>query len=424
MSDVAIRVENLSKVYRIGQPTPALNLGGGMVSLIRHISRGRLGRQLTHEKPNIGQRDLWALRDVSFEVPHGEVLGVIGRNGAGKSTLLKILSRITEPTGGWAEINGRVAALLQVGTGFHPELSGRENIYLNGSILGMPRSEIDRRFDEIVDFADLEKFLDTPLKAYSSGMRARLGFAVVSCLDSDVLMLDEILSVGDAFFREKSLQRMNSMVADGRTVLFVSHNTAMVQRICSQVMLLEDGRISSAGSPDDVIGNYLSRETGDEAEFVWSSEARARIPGILRPMRLTLKRENGELSNRFKTTEPVNIEYEYEVLEAVSNLHVGISLSTSKGEIFCVAWDESGGNTDLHYKRKAGRYISRCTFPADVFANVGLMVGVYSGVHGAEKTFRDPEVLNIYFDAASSLGEFGRTLIRPRLDWLTEYAGQ
>ena len=258
MSDVAIRVEGLSKQYRIGGPQASYKtLRESVVGAARAPIR-RAGRLLRGEAATDHQETIWALKDVSFEVKHGEVLGIIGRNGAGKSTLLKVLSRITAPTEGTVDLYGRVGSLLEVGTGFHPELTGRENIYLNGAILGMKRAEIDQKFDEIVAFAELEKFLDTPVKHYSSGMYVRLAFAVAAHLDPEILLVDEVLAVGDAAFQKKCLGKMGEVAGEGRTVLFVSHNMGAVENLCSRSLLLSRGSNVLDGSSQSVVDYYLT----------------------------------------------------------------------------------------------------------------------------------------------------------------------
>lgn len=254
MSDIAIRVEKLSKKYRIGR---AQQRHDTLRDALSGSWRG-LGERLRrngHERED----EIWALRDVSFEVQRGEVVGVIGRNGAGKSTLLKILSQITEPTSGRAEIHGRVGSLLEVGTGFHPELTGRENIYLSGAMLGMRRAEIERKFDEIVDFSGVEKFIDTPIKRYSSGMNVRLGFAVAAHLEPEILLVDEVLAVGDAAFQKKCLGKMGDVAREGRTVLFVSHNMAAVLSLCGQCYLIDQGLVTCGGTCEDVVAQYMQR---------------------------------------------------------------------------------------------------------------------------------------------------------------------
>jgi len=263
MSDVAIRVEGLSKQYPIGA-RPARykmlrdTLAGMIATPVRALRSGAAFRGRNGRDPKDGDQKFWALKDLSFEVRRGEVVGIIGRNGAGKSTLLKILSRITEPTTGYADVYGRIGSLLEVGTGFHPELTGRENVYLNGAILGMRRAEIDRKFDEIVTFSEVETFIDTPVKHYSSGMYLRLAFAVAAYLDPEILIVDEVLAVGDREFQKKCLGKIDDVSGQGRTVLFVSHNMSVVKSLCRRSVLLEQGQIACDGETSQVIGHYLS----------------------------------------------------------------------------------------------------------------------------------------------------------------------
>jgi len=256
MDDIAIRVESLSKQYRISGPQPRYRtLRDSLAQAVQSPWR-RVASVVEGRPPAAADQTIWALKDVSFEVRQGEVLGIIGRNGAGKSTLLKILSRITEPTEGHAEIHGRVGSLLEVGTGFHQELTGRENIYLNGAILGMKKAEIDRKFDEIVEFSGVSKFLNTPVKHYSSGMRVRLAFSVAAHLDPEVLLIDEVLAVGDAAFQKKCLGKMGEVARGGRTVLFVSHNMGAVENLCRRGLVLDQGRIAYIGSQRGAVAEY------------------------------------------------------------------------------------------------------------------------------------------------------------------------
>ena len=257
MSDIAIRVENLSKQYRIGSLQPRYKTLRGWLAEAAQTPVRRLSNVVRGKSALSADETIWALKDVSFEVKRGEVVGVIGRNGAGKTTLLKILSRITEPTGGRARIRGRVGSLLEVGTGFHPELTGRENTYLNGAILGMKRAEIERRFDEIVAFAEIEKFIDTPVKHYSSGMRVRLAFAVAAHLEPEILLVDEVLAVGDVEFQRKCLGKMGDVAGEGRTVLFVSHNMGAVHDLCHRCFWVEQGRLRLDGKETHVVSSYL-----------------------------------------------------------------------------------------------------------------------------------------------------------------------
>jgi lipopolysaccharide transport system ATP-binding protein len=254
MGNVAIETHDLAKRYMLG--TGRRGYGTLRESLVE-TTRSSLRTLARRPAPPSDEETLWALRDLSIEIEHGEVVGLIGHNGAGKSTLLKILSRITEPTSGWAEVSGRVGSLLEVGTGFHPELTGRENIFLNGSILGMRRAEIRRRFDEIVAFADIERFLDTPVKRYSSGMSVRLAFAVAAHLEPEILLVDEVLAVGDATFQRKSLGKMGEVAREGRTVVFVSHNLAIIQALCTRGILLEGGSAIADAPVADAIDRYL-----------------------------------------------------------------------------------------------------------------------------------------------------------------------
>ncbi len=282
---IAIRAEGISKRYRYGSrlnthPTLRESITSGVSRLFGSKVPGELHR----ESVDRTHSSFWALRDISFQVAHGESLGIIGNNGAGKSTLLKILSRITEPTEGYAEIRGHIGSLLEVGTGFHPELTGRENVFLNGAIIGMKRSEIISQFDEIVDFAEVERFIDTPVKFYSSGMYLRLAFAVAAHLEPEILVVDEVLAVGDAAFQKKCLGKISHERGEGRTVLFVSHNMAVIRSLCSRAILIQDGMIISDGVASEVVATYLKQfetnVTNDLRKRTGRSEGRARLVGV------------------------------------------------------------------------------------------------------------------------------------------------
>ncbi|MFO0848049.1 MAG: ABC transporter ATP-binding protein [Gemmataceae bacterium] len=327
----AIRVDGLSKRYRVGRKRPDRN----MTEHLRDGLRAAWGKVRQLADPDAGSADtdeFWALKDVSFEVPAGEVVGIIGRNGAGKSTLLKVLSRIVEPTGGSAEIDGRVGALLEVGTGFHPELTGRENVYLNGTILGMGRKEIDRKFDAIVDFSGVEKFLDTPVKRYSSGMMVRLGFAVAAHLEPDVLIVDEVLAVGDAAFQQKCIAKIRQYATDGRTVCFVSHNPQLTSSLCRTGVLLDRGRVSRAGPIDDVLRAYCPADLVDR----WSVEdtLRANSTGP-RPDLITgfdIRHADGRPGRTFETDDEVVVTVAVDATPPAYEAHVGIAVHNSYGE--------------------------------------------------------------------------------------------
>ena len=290
MSDVAILVENLGKMYRIGGPQEGYRTFRDAMtrSVAAPFRRARdLLRGQAYGAAGL-KEEIWALKEVAFEVRHGEVIGIIGRNGAGKSTLLKILSRITEPTTGYADVYGRVGALLEVGTGFHPELTGRENVYLNGAILGMSRREIERRFDEIVDFAGVEKFIDTPVKHYSSGMGLRLGFAVAAHLEPEILVVDEVLAVGDAEFQKKCLGKMSNVANEGRTVLFVSHNMSAIQNLCTRAIHLQSGQIVESGDTALVIDRYLKNLQTEQSSADLSGRVDRSGSGWLRLVEISL----------------------------------------------------------------------------------------------------------------------------------------
>jgi lipopolysaccharide transport system ATP-binding protein len=310
-----ISVENLSKTYRLGQ------IGTGTftydLALWWARLRGKPNPLLRIGETDQGNRDgetLWALKDVSFTVEQGEVLGIIGRNGAGKSTLLKILSRVTAPTSGKIKVKGRVASLLEVGTGFHPELTGRENIYLNGAILGMNRKEMDRKFDEIVDFSEIEKFVDTPVKRYSSGMYIRLAFAVAAHLEPEILLVDEVLAVGDATFQKKCIGKMGDVSKDGRTILFVSHNLLAMESLCERVIWLEHGRILEKGESRTVISEYLQTSFSPLSEQIWNNLETAPGNDEVRLHQAAVRPVNGSPADCITVRMPFVIEFKWESL--------------------------------------------------------------------------------------------------------------
>jgi lipopolysaccharide transport system ATP-binding protein len=334
MSDAIITVEGLSKRYRLGQI--------GATTLRDTVERwtSRLRRQVptasspqpstSHVPPSTSSRDdLWALKDVSFEVKRGEVLGIIGRNGAGKSTLLKILSRITEPTSGRAILRGRVASLLEVGTGFHPELTGRENIYLNGAILGMKKAEITRKFDEIVAFAEVEKFIDTPVKRYSSGMYVRLAFAVAAHLDPEILLVDEVLAVGDAAFQQKCLGKMGEVAQSGRTVLFVSHNTVAVLELCSRCIWVDQGGVKGDGDAVTQVGEYLALHGIPLGSVSFSADKGSHGVALTRASVLD---ETGGVCCAVSYEKTFCVQLQYEVREYVDGLRIGFRLFNSRNQ--------------------------------------------------------------------------------------------
>ncbi len=317
-----IKAEQISKQYRIG----AREAG---YSTVREalISAARAPLKLLRQNGHSRQQTIWALRDVSFEINPGEVVGIIGRNGAGKSTLLKILSRVTEPTTGRAELYGRVGSLLEVGTGFHPELTGRENIFLNGSILGMARKEIERKFDEIVAFAEIEKFLDTPVKRYSSGMYMRLAFSIAAHLEPEILLVDEVLAVGDVAFQKKCLGKMGAVSKEGRTVLFVSHNMAAIARICTRGILIRDGEIETDGLVDSVIRSYLDTYASHNGACIFPIGG----PKAVQFTCARLLTKDGCPNSSFDVRYDITVEVEYIVRQPIPHGLLGIRVSTADG---------------------------------------------------------------------------------------------
>ena len=360
MSDLAVSINDVSKAYRISpRRSHSTTLGEA------------IGAFFSRRLPASKNEQFWALRDISFEVRRGEVLGIIGRNGAGKTTLLKILSRITEPTGGQIDLYGRVGSLLEVGTGFHPELTGRENIYLNGSILGMSRSEIDQRFDSIVAFAETEAFLDTPVKRYSSGMYVRLAFAVAAHLNPDILIVDEVLAVGDLQFQRKSMARMESAAAgEGKTILFVSHNMAAIAKLCQRVALLDQGKLRALGTPHEVIAEYLRTVANDQRAVVTLAPNDLIEP--LKRLALTTFDAKGEINGSLILGERWSIRVKFEISAALEHCIVAVGLRTLDSIPLVTIWSRA---TDL----QAGEYL--VDFPCDFSFSAGqvtITVGISS----------------------------------------------
>ena len=356
-----IRVENLGKRYRLGQLEPYRTLRDKISRAVRAPSRSaspvQSGNVSSGPNPESG-RYVWALRNVSLKINAGEVVGFIGRNGAGKTTLLKILSRITEPTEGRAEIRGRVGSLLEVGTGFHPELTGRENVYLNGAVLGMRKTEIDRKFDEIVAFAELERFMETPVKRYSSGMYVRLAFAVAAHLEPEILLVDEVLAVGDASFQEKCLGKMNEVAREGRTVLFVSHNMVAIQNLCQRCLLLDQGGLVASGDTTHVISKYLEGIQTRLGVPVSERDDRGGT-GEAVCVRISFLEASGIEVAFLYPGQPCHIQLDFESQTPIQkDVHVGVGIDGTDGVRLLTLYSEFSGQSFTMTKK---RLSFRCT---------------------------------------------------------------
>ena len=371
------------------------------------------------------KEEFWALRDVDLEIKQGEVVGIVGRNGAGKSTLLKILSRITEPTSGRARLKGRTASLLEVGTGFHPELTGRENIYMNGAILGMKRSEIDRKFDEMVDFSEVGQFIDTPVKRYSSGMYLRLAFAVAAHLEPEILVVDEVLAVGDVEFQRKCLGKMNDVAQQGRTVLFVSHNMSAILRLTQEAIVLKMGQLIKRAPTPEAVDYYLASGQAESGERLWDADEVPAASAPFRPIRLRLKDKNGKVVDTVRSTEPVTVEWEYQLEAPVTGLRAGMYLNTMRGEYVFTSFDTDDAKQYEQFgARQPGRYVSCCHIPADFFNEGRYSLGVNASSFGVKRYFMDENALSFNVDISGAPGtqwpEVRQGPIRPRLDWKIE----
>lgn len=415
-SPVAVAVCGVGKSYTIAHDGPRANT---LKEAIANRFRRPLGSG-TYET-------FWAVRDLSFEVKPGEVVGIIGRNGAGKSTLLKLLSRITGPSTGEIDIFGRVASLLEVGTGFHPELTGRENIFLNGSILGMRRREIARQFDAIVDFAGVEKFLDTPVKRYSSGMYVRLAFAVAAHLEPEILIVDEVLSVGDASFQKKCLNKMEEVGSSGRTILFVSHSMPTILRLCKRVVLLDSGRLVADGEAHQVIRTYMSTDGYGMAHRRWDDPRTAPGNAVAKLRSVSIRDGRGEIAETIDIRRPFAIEVEYWNYQEALHPSVSIHLINSDGTVVFVSNDFN--NRDwMRTPRKPGLVRASCQIPGNFMAEgqFSLLAAVCSynpdEVHAIEHDAVSFQVVD-RSDGDGVRGPYGRDwpgVIRPMLEWRVE----
>ena len=436
---LAVKVEKISKIYRIGTKNENNDsLVKQMFEFIRSpLKNYRKHRSLykfddvellaNDQSGGNDSNTLWAVRNVSFDVKKGEILGIIGRNGAGKSTLLKILCRITDPTIGSAHIRGRISSLLEVGTGFHQELTGRENIFLNGTILGMTKTEVDKKFDEIVAFSGIEKFIDTPVKRYSSGMKVRLAFSVAAHLEPDILIIDEVLAVGDADFQKKCLKKMEDVGGKGRTVLFVSHDMAAVTRLCDRVILLENGTVVEDGTPEQVISHYLTSGYGTMAARRWPDADKAPSGDIARLRAVSIRDDSGQIKDSIDIRRPFSVEMEYEVLKGETILLPVFSFYNEEGTRVFTSVD-----LDPEWRRKPrpmGTFTSTVHIPGNLLAEGMMFVNCVMLTQSPE-SYQFGEQAAVAFQVVDSSegdtarGDYAKNfpgIIRPMLEWTTQF---
>ncbi|NJC95835.1 MAG: ABC transporter ATP-binding protein [Anaerolineae bacterium] len=426
----AISVKNLGKRYQIGAAETRFRY-----NMLRDVLMDTVYAPVRLAKAMVGKSDrrvnknfVWALEDVSFDLEEGRVLGIVGRNGAGKSTLLKILSRVTEPTKGTVTVRGRVGSLLEVGTGFHPELTGRENIYMNGAILGMKRAEIDKKFDEMVDFSEVGQFIDTPVKRYSSGMYLRLAFAVAAHLEPEILVVDEVLAVGDAEFQRKCLGKMGDVAQQGRTVLFVSHNMSAILRLTEEAIVLKKGHLIKRAPTPEAVDFYLSSGQAESGQRDWEADEIPAASEPFRPVAIRIKDRGGNVVDTIRSTEPLTVEWEYQINAPITGLRAGMYLSTMRGEYVFTSFDTDDARQYEQFgARQPGRYISRCEIPADFFNEGRYSLGVNASSFGVKRYFMDENALSFNVDISGAPGtqwpELRQGPVRPRLIWKIEKIG-
>ena len=437
---LAIKVENLSKIYRIGIKENVHDSFIGatlnfLKSPLKNYQKYRSLYSFDDISPDFdsnadsGSSDIiWALKDISFDVKAGEVIGIIGRNGAGKSTLLKILSMITNPTLGQAEIHGRVSSLLEVGTGFHNELTGRENVYLNGTILGMKKKEVDSKFDEIVDFSGISKFIDTPVKRYSSGMAVRLAFSVAAHLEPEILIIDEVLAVGDADFQKQCLNKMEKVGQQGRTVIFVSHNMPAVTRLCERTILLEEGKLIKDGPSHKIVSAYLNSSLGTTAAREWPDAARAPGGDVARLRAVRVCNEDGKIVESVDIRQQFKIQMEFEVIKPGYLLLPHFRLVNEQGQDVFITVD-----LDPDWRgrpRPTGRYVSTVWIPGNLLAEGMLFTNCYLITMNPDKVqFAEASTVSFYvidsIEGDSARGDYSKQMlgvVRPLLKWSTEFS--
>jgi lipopolysaccharide transport system ATP-binding protein len=418
MSDVAIRVEALAKRYRIGRrrdrPTTLRDYFAGYVA--RRLKRGRGAEVADH---------IWALEDVSFDVACGETVGIIGRNGAGKSTLLKILTQITRPTHGRAEVWGRVGSLLEVGTGFHPELTGRENVFFYGAILGMSAREVRRKFDEIVAFSGVERFIDTPVKRYSSGMQVRLAFSVAAHLEPEIVIVDEVLAVGDVAFQKRCIDKMTSIAQNGQTILFVSHNMAAIRNLCRRAIWLHDGRVRSDGNKDEIVESYLKESLASQTNYDLTEQIRN--AGRSSWMRLDDIRVSqlGKPTSLVFNGEMFDVEIHYTVLQPVTGLRIGFDIYDDDLNMLVRSYHDE--HDDEISQLVPGQYTSKVTVPEHLLAPRSYELRIHAAIHDGEWCLGEGIAVPLSVEVSNGLNRaYGHVAsparLQPRLYWNTARA--
>jgi lipopolysaccharide transport system ATP-binding protein len=423
MSDIAIRVNGLSKQYRIGaKQERTTRLGEVITKALSSPIEGirNLWRPVSEDEL------IWALRGISFEAHEGETIGIIGRNGAGKSTLLKILARITNPTEGRAELYGRVGALLEVGTGFHQELTGRENIYLKGAMLGMKRHEITRKLDDIVQFAEIGAFIDTPVKRFSSGMGMRLAFAVSAHLDAEVMIVDEVLAVGDIAFQNKCLGKMDEVTQTGRTVLFVSHNMSSINRLCGRTLWMDNGQIVMDGETSQVIEGYLTANSSQEGSRIWPEGFSNRGVDDFKVRAIRIVSQQGAVTSSLSILDPFTVEIDYEVRKKLPFARVGFQIATTSGVVVFETYDAD--NDAYSGAVQQGHYTARCEVPAPLLNSGYYFINLNAGIPRMRSLAKAEGVLTCEVVDVGAQGAYmsvGRGgLIRANFKWTREKTGK
>ncbi len=424
MSDIAIQIDNLSKVYKKGTISSRTFNDDVKRFFARLKAQPDPLSKVDEERFGIQQNGyLWALKNINLKVKQGTVLGIVGKNGVGKSTLLKIISKITAPTEGEVKIKGRVASLLEVGTGFHPDLTGRENLYLNGAILGMSKAEIDTKLDEIIEFSGVREFIETPVKRYSSGMRVRLAFAIAAHLEPEILLVDEVLAVGDVSFQKKCLGKIGDIVKQGRTVLIVSHNLGLIRDLCDECILLHEGQIVEQGVTADVVSKYLALTTiqgSNKSAKFWPNQNDAPGSDEMRLNSIQISDENLSMPDSYDSGLAIQIEIDFNVLTELRGMRFVIRFITCDGHVAFASTDHNIRDNEL----KTGNYKSVCTIPPNLLNQGEYLVRVSADIPGVKVIIIDNELLSFtVFNSGTHGSHFPENwpgIVAPRLQWETK----